>query len=123
MTKRVGVALHRGRGLAAASPFFKTPVTYYSAQKSLMASCNADTLGNPRAAAAASMPPYCWASAETLCPGQFAVPCVPANPPTTSSPMANPPHPPEQATCSDVTSPIQPKNLAPANPLTAWLRV
>jgi len=44
-----------------------------------MAFCNADTSVYPRADAALLSPPYFRASAETLCPWQFAFPGVPAN--------------------------------------------
>src|SRR5260370_25888712 len=44
-----------------------------------MAFCNAGTVGNPRAAAAALRPPNCTCSAVTLWPKQFAFPGVPAN--------------------------------------------
>src|SRR5262249_49001207 len=40
----------------------------YRSQNAVKASCSAATLENPRADAAASTSPNCWASAETLLP-------------------------------------------------------
>jgi hypothetical protein len=55
------------------------PASRYLSQTAIMAFCNAATLGNPRAAAAALRPPNRRASAETLTPWQFENPGVPAN--------------------------------------------
>jgi hypothetical protein len=54
-------------GSSLRSPFFTTRASY-DPQNALTAACNADTLGNPRSAAASSMPPNAWASAEMLWP-------------------------------------------------------
>ena len=51
----------------------------YGSQNTLMASCSAATLENPMAEEAASRPPNCKASAETVLPPQFACPGVPAS--------------------------------------------
>jgi hypothetical protein len=56
-----------------------TAISGYGAQNTLMASCSAATLENPRAEEAASRVPNCVASAETVLPPQFACPGVPAS--------------------------------------------
>jgi hypothetical protein len=67
-TLRVAGAASRSRAGRRLFPLPTAQVSCYSSQNSRMASCSACTLGNPRAEAAASRPPNCWTSAETLWP-------------------------------------------------------
>src|SRR4029079_11137362 len=50
----------------------------YALQNACNELCSVSTPENPRAEAAASIPPNCRASAETLCPWQLGSPGVPA---------------------------------------------